>query len=631
LEKTKVEINETEKELVSVQKVEQEAKVRREGLDVELEKINAKLREAKNEQNKFKEDERLLQAIAALKRNFPGVQGRLVDLCRPAQRKYNLAVTVAAGKDMDAIVVDSKQTGFDCIKYLREQRVGTATFLPLDSLQVPSPESTESLRAKVAKDIRYRLAVDVVTCDDVVKVAVQYALENTVICDDLDCARELCFEQQRRQQHSIPIKAVTLGGAVISRAGTMTGGVTGEDTSKAGRWKNQEIDKLREEKEKLETERAELDDGGPSSRSGRQPGSQRFSSKMEEIRNNLGGLRNRDHYTKSDLEFTKKELKRKEALFQSTKQSIEQLEKQIKSAEAEAERVSTAHQEASDQVKAAEDAHLAPFRAATGLRDLKAYEELIRLKRDEYNKKRQTIVQHINQLEQKKEYESGRDIKKPIVRLEKTIEGRNDALGEVKKKEEDLRGKISNAKALLVEAEDAVKEAQHQEKELDEVVQESQMAFKEAQVSRTKTAKEVNSHESALERLRSKLHETLQKARVEEVHLPMESADSPDETKSMPESQAKTQFSQSDNPVVLRDQRDAAKVDFTSLPSALRRRLTDREEKAMRKQFDEKLYQITADLESIVPNMKVRQSKFHFALKLLKTLQEFLFSSCYQG
>ena len=34
--------------------------------------------------------------------HFPGVKGRLVDLCRPSQSRYNLAVTVAGGKDMDA-------------------------------------------------------------------------------------------------------------------------------------------------------------------------------------------------------------------------------------------------------------------------------------------------------------------------------------------------------------------------------------------------------------------------------------------------------------------------------------------------------------------------------------------------
>ena len=60
-----------------------------------------------------------MNAINALKRHFPGVKSRLVDLCHPAQNRYNLAVTVAAGKDMDAIVVDTKNTAFDCIEHLR--------------------------------------------------------------------------------------------------------------------------------------------------------------------------------------------------------------------------------------------------------------------------------------------------------------------------------------------------------------------------------------------------------------------------------------------------------------------------------------------------------------------------------
>lgn len=223
LEKTTTEMTASEKDLLQAQKDAREAQVRREALDLEIEKINSTLREAKDDRRKNKDEERLLQAISSLKRNFPGVLGRLVDLCRPTQRKYNLAVTVAGGKDMDAIVVDTKQTGFECIKYLREQRVGTATFLPLDHLQTPSDESTERLRAMVSQDDRYRLAVDVISCDNNVKRAVQYAVGNTVVCDDLDSARELCFGRRGEGQQQARIKAVTLGGAVISKAGTMTG------------------------------------------------------------------------------------------------------------------------------------------------------------------------------------------------------------------------------------------------------------------------------------------------------------------------------------------------------------------------------------------------------------------------
>lgn len=577
----------------------------------------------------------MLQGIASLKRNFPGVQGRLVDLCRPTQRKYNLAVTVAAGKDMDAIVVDTKQTGFECINHLREQRIGTATFLPLDSLQVPPVESTESLRANIAKDDRYRLAVDVITCDDLVKTAVQYAVGNTVICDDLDDARELCFgkqtsgrqRQQQQQQHHSAIKAVTLGGAVISKAGTMTGGVTGEDDAKAGRWKTHDIEKLKEQKEQLEKERTEIGEliASPS-RNGR-GGSRGLSTKREELRKQLTELRNRDRYAKSDAEFTKKELKRKEVQLASVTDTLAQLERQIEESEREIENLVSSIANVKNDVKAAEEEHIAPFRAATGLRDLNAYEEAIGQKRDEYNKKRQTVAQHITQLEQKKEFELTRDMKHPIARIEKSMEERRQALEQAKERESVLKERISHAKAELAEVEEAVRTAREAEEEYEAKVHTAQKSFKKVQTSRTKVSTEINTQEVALERLRGKLHEILQKARVEEVELPMlepgsstqttevsrvstrrQSGPSPEEAKSASESQhsaMKTQFSQAENPVVVRDKREAAKVDFSTLSEKFKRRLGDREEKKLRKEFEERLDKVTSEIEGITPNMKV--------------------------
>ena len=48
------------------------------------------------------------------------------------------------GKNMDAIVVDTEKVGLDCIQYLRQERVGVATFIPLDTIVVS--EVNERLR-----------------------------------------------------------------------------------------------------------------------------------------------------------------------------------------------------------------------------------------------------------------------------------------------------------------------------------------------------------------------------------------------------------------------------------------------------------------------------------------------------
>ncbi len=71
---------------------------------MELEQINHKLRNLRDDQRKNQHEARLNEAIASLKRYFPGVKDRLVKLCQPTQKRFDLAVTVAGGKDMVRIL-----------------------------------------------------------------------------------------------------------------------------------------------------------------------------------------------------------------------------------------------------------------------------------------------------------------------------------------------------------------------------------------------------------------------------------------------------------------------------------------------------------------------------------------------
>eukprot|EP00597_Dinobryon_sp_UTEXLB2267_P013737 CAMPEP_0170111624 /NCGR_PEP_ID=MMETSP0020_2-20130122/8597_1 /TAXON_ID=98059 /ORGANISM="Dinobryon sp., Strain UTEXLB2267" /LENGTH=132 /DNA_ID=CAMNT_0010337211 /DNA_START=60 /DNA_END=455 /DNA_ORIENTATION=+ len=87
----------------------QQSSQRVEKITTELKSIEEKLRDAGEEKRRSKQEERMNEAISTMQRIYRGVYGRLADLCRPIQKKYSLAVTVAAGKHMDAIVVENKQ------------------------------------------------------------------------------------------------------------------------------------------------------------------------------------------------------------------------------------------------------------------------------------------------------------------------------------------------------------------------------------------------------------------------------------------------------------------------------------------------------------------------------------------
>jgi structural maintenance of chromosome 1 len=288
---------------------------------------------------------------------------------------------------MDAIVVDTKRTAFDCIKYLRDQRIGTATFLPLDSLQVPAAESTERLRAMAEQDRRYRLAADVIrVSDESNRKAVLYAVGNAVVCDSLDVAREICFSGNRRGQDGV--KAVTLKGAVISKAGTMTGGVTRDDAERAGRFSDQKLEELRAKKEALEAEREALD-----ADAGRGSGS--HTARAEDLRNTIGNLRNKEQYSKSDLEYTKKKLKEQVALVKSSNKTFAKLEKKSTEAEESMKEASEKVECSRQEVRDVEEEHFAPFREETGISDLRAYDEAIGQAREDFVSKRTEIREHL--------------------------------------------------------------------------------------------------------------------------------------------------------------------------------------------------------------------------------------------
>ena len=643
LEKTQSELATSESTLSTLQKSVSEYQTKRTAIEAKLETIQHTLRQAKDDRRKGKEEERILNAIGALKRHFPGVKGRLVDLCRPSQQRYNLAVTVAGGKDMDAIVVDTKKTAFDCIKYLRDQRIGTATFLPLDSLQVPSPESTERLRAKAENDGRYRLAADVIrVTEDEYKRAVLYAVGNTVVCDSLDIAREICFSRGGgRGGGNVDdrIKAVTVKGAVISKAGTMTGGVTKDDTNRAGRWSEQKLEELRSKKDTLEVEREDLD-----ADAGRGSGS--HTAKVEDLRNAIGNLRNKEQYTKSDLEYTKKKLKEQIALLKSSKRTFSKLEEQATEAE---EGVTDANDKVSrhrQEVRDIEEEHFAPFREETGISDLRAYDEAIGKAREDFVKQRTDMREHLAKLTAKKKYEDEKDFDSKLAKANKKKVNHESQLEETEEAEETLLAKVSGINAKLADAEASFKQAMESEQENDEVVRDARNVLKEAEGDLNKVTKSMNAEESDIMVLRQNLHETLQKARVDEVDLPMLDADDMDEDEDADNeasestkrssrrsgslsgslgtgTQDSEHFSQRGDPKVSEDRKAASNIDFSAIDENLKMCRSASEEHALKKKFEGKISKLTQDIEGIAPNMKASDAFDTMTEKVKETVDDF--------
>uniref|UniRef100_A0A8C4Z0W7 Structural maintenance of chromosomes protein n=1 Tax=Gadus morhua TaxID=8049 RepID=A0A8C4Z0W7_GADMO len=186
------------------------------------------------------------EVLGNLLRLYPDtVYGRLVDLCSPIHRKYQLAATKVFGRYLNAIVVASEKAARSCIHYLKEERVEAETFLPIDYLSVaPLNERLRELRGA-------KMVVDVVRCNSGavpgLKKALQFVCGNAVVCETLRDARSVAFDGPQR------IKTVTLDGTLFTKSGVISGG-SSDLRTKARCWDEKAVKTLKDRKDQLTAE-----------------------------------------------------------------------------------------------------------------------------------------------------------------------------------------------------------------------------------------------------------------------------------------------------------------------------------------------------------------------------------------
>jgi chromosome segregation protein len=144
-----------------------------------------------------------------------GIYGVIAELIR-VDKEYSVAVESVLGGALQNIVTATGEDAAEAVAFLKKHRRGTATFLPLDLLQIRE-------RRAVPKDILnhsgYRgNAADMVSAPQRVRPAVEYLLGNTLIFSDLSDAVALT------RRHKGQFRIVTVEGDVINAGGTVTGG-----------------------------------------------------------------------------------------------------------------------------------------------------------------------------------------------------------------------------------------------------------------------------------------------------------------------------------------------------------------------------------------------------------------------
>lgn len=142
-----------------------------------------------------------------------GVHGTISKLIS-VEQKYAVAIETALGNNIQNIVVDTDSDAKRAIKILKDNNIGRATFMPINS--VTAREFKENGFESVFGYVG--IASDLVSTDSKYTEIIKYLLGGTVITEDIDSAILLAKKWGYR------IKVVSLDGQVVNPGGTLTGG-----------------------------------------------------------------------------------------------------------------------------------------------------------------------------------------------------------------------------------------------------------------------------------------------------------------------------------------------------------------------------------------------------------------------
>lgn len=230
------------------------------------EKLEAIQNEWENIRRETERKESRAKMLEDLEKNMEGYAGSVKSVVRESRRgtlrgihgplsqlitvpeKYSAAIETALGAAVQFIVVNTEEDAKQAIRYLKNQRGGRATFLPISAIR-----PRELKEQGIERHPGYiGIASDLVRTDAKYENIVRAQLGRTVVVDDMDSAIALGRKTRNR------FKIVTLDGQTINAGGSMTGGSRTRNAgilSRAG-----EIEALKKETAALRNQLAEADE-----------------------------------------------------------------------------------------------------------------------------------------------------------------------------------------------------------------------------------------------------------------------------------------------------------------------------------------------------------------------------------
>ena len=231
-----------------------------------------------------------IRKVMEQKEKNKGIIGVVADIIK-TKKQYETAIETALGGTIQNIVTDNEETAKGLITFLKQNKFGRATFLPLSAISGRDIKVDNTLANEKGA---IGFANQLIECDSEFYELARYLLGRILVVDNIDNALAIA----RRHNHSVRI--VTLEGDMLSPGGSMSGGAFKNSSNLLGR---------RREIEELETSVA---------------GSEK---KLKSLETELSNAREKLSVVRNELEQLKTELQEKQLAENTSSMNLEAAER----------------------------------------------------------------------------------------------------------------------------------------------------------------------------------------------------------------------------------------------------------------------------------------------------------------
>ena len=173
-----------------------------------------------------------VKKVMEQKGNQKGIIGVVADIIK-VDKKYETAIEIALGGNIQNIVTEDENTAKEMIQFLKQNKAGRATFLPLTSITKPQEFKTPEVLDE--KGV-IGMANELVKIDDKYKNVAKAMLGRIVVIDNVDNAVKIA------KKFDYGVRMVTIEGELLVPGGAISGGAFKNNSNLLGR--RREIEEL---------------------------------------------------------------------------------------------------------------------------------------------------------------------------------------------------------------------------------------------------------------------------------------------------------------------------------------------------------------------------------------------------